>query len=410
MMYVVVYDISDSRRRRRLHDQLLNYGTGVQYSVFEIEERCLDGALKVCARELAPKDKVRIYHLCARCSKTVRVIGPGRPPADELELPDVIEVKRSKLPVSVRRSTGPLERGYLDAPSRLMGMICSMQNLRDAFSDVRSNRGCAGSDGVSIAAFGRHLAQNLASLQGEMICGSYEPGRLRVFHIEKRQGGVRVLKVPTVRDRVAQQAALLVIAPVWERELEDCSFAYRKGRSIRQVVSRVKDWHAKGREWVARTDIDDFFDQVKAEEILKRFSSRVHDETVVSLMRKWLTVVSSETIGPPEKLRGLPQGSGVSPLLSNIYLDRFDEAIGKLGYHMIRYADDMLLVCSSEDEATDAIKDVRRELVSDGLSLNDEKTLVTTFGKGFEFLGYTFVGRFAFRVDKAKGLRIVTRG
>jgi group II intron reverse transcriptase/maturase/CRISPR-associated endonuclease Cas2 len=426
-VYVITYDISSNRRRTRLHNKLSGCGNPVQLSVFEVGENAIDEALSIINAEIRAKDSVRVYQVCKRCMKSVKIFGlrsPALPspagPAAIIEVPRLRQGKGKKEPT---RRIGPLENGEIAASSQFMELICAMENLNEAFLDVRSNRGCAGSDGQSLAAFDRRRAFFLAKLQKELLNNTYQPAPLRVFNIPKADGSSRVLRVPAVRDRVAQQAVLRIIGPVWESEFEDASFAYRKGRSVRQAVTRVCRFRDEGRLWVVRADIDDYFDEIPHEQIIERFSAKVADEQVVSLIALWIganwRIAAKGTEGKDGpshstrkvSLRGISQGSVISPLLSNIYLDRFDEAMCKRGYRLIRYADDFTVVCKDEQEARDALDAIEEELAHDGLKLNAEKTIVTTFAKGFKFLGYHFIRGFTIKAAKVPaGIRLTGGG
>jgi group II intron reverse transcriptase/maturase/CRISPR-associated endonuclease Cas2 len=412
-MYVFVYDISNNRRRTRLHKKLLNYGTAVQLSVFEISERCYGDVVALCQKELKREDKVRIYRLCKRCETATQILGPSKPLLSDSEQPVVIEVPDNDAKLQDEQAyslaRGPLETGHADAQSHLMEMICGMDNLNQAFLDVRANRGCAGSDGISLAAFDRRRGFHLSKLQQELLDGTYRPKPLRVFTIPKSDGTQRTLKVPGVRDRVAQQATLRVIGPVWERELEDSSYAYRKGRSVRQAVAKVRRYRDEGRRIVVRADIDAYFDEIPHEPALAKFREKIKDEQVVCLVALWMGTPAEHATSATIPPRGIPQGSVISPLLSNIYLDRFDEAIDRLGYKMVRYADDFLIACKDAVEAKGALAEVERELAIDSLKLNTKKTVVTDYRKGFTFLGYLFIGNIVMKKTKIpSGWRIGT--
>jgi CRISPR-associated protein Cas1 len=190
---------------------------------------------------------------------------------------------------------------------------------------------------------------------------------------------------------------LRIIKARWEREFEESSYAYRKGRSVRQAVNAIKELHSQGRQWVLRADIEDYFENIPHKDLLARFSKTIPDDQLNWLIEQWLTV--PQTVENDDG-KGVPQGSCVSPLLSNIYLDRFDEAMIAAGYHMIRYADDFVVVCKSEEEALAAQRRVEQELSKDGLLLHRDKTFVVNFSKGFVFLGYLFLGSFAIKGTK----------
>jgi group II intron reverse transcriptase/maturase/CRISPR-associated endonuclease Cas2 len=410
-MLVVAYDVPDNRRRRRLHEQLLDLGLPVQYSVFEIPDRNYRAVLDVLDAEAKPADAVRIYRLCRRCGDRVEIVGVGVAPTNEPSPPAVIEVPPGApegASGSTKRRTGrvrkvapgPLEQGRMRSPSRLMAIACAMANLNEAFLDVKASRGYAGADGMSIAAFDRSRADRLAALQTQLLDGTYRPQPLRYVGIPKGGGSMRALHIPAVRDRVAQQAVLRVIAPLWDRELEECSFAYRRGRSVRSAVAAVERARDAGRIWVLKADIEHFFDEVDRELAVQRFRELVADDSLVALVTRWVRTPVNGRASTATGEKGLPQGASISPLMSNIYLDEFDEAMIRLGYRLVRYADDFVVLCLSREEAAEARADVARLLGESRLRLNDEKTTVTSFAESFRFLGYLFVGDWAIRAAK----------
>jgi CRISPR-associated protein Cas1 len=169
---------------------------------------------------------------------------------------------------------------------------------------------------------------------------------------------------------------------------------------VKQAVKRVTRYRDDGRRVVLRADIEDYFDEISHDLVMERFKARISDEQVVQLVGRWVAASADYSVPAAQLSRGIPQGSVVSPLLSNIYLDRFDESIAKRGYKMIRYADDFLVACKDEREAKDALADIERELAIDSLKLNDEKTMIADYRKGFVFLGHLFMGDLV--IKKAK--------
>jgi CRISPR-associated endonuclease Cas2 len=186
-MYVITYDISSNRRRTRLYNKLSGCGSPVQLSVFEVGENAIDEALSIIDAEVRAKDNVRVYQICKRCMKGVKVFGSKSrmlpSPAGSTAVIEVPRLRQGKGKKEPTRRIGPLENGEIAASSQFMEFICAMENLNEAFLDVRSNRGCAGSDGQSLAAFDRRRAFFLAKLQKELLTSSYRPAPLRVFNI-----------------------------------------------------------------------------------------------------------------------------------------------------------------------------------------------------------------------------------
>ncbi len=276
----------------------------------------------------------------------------------------------------------------------------SAENFAQAWAKVRSNNGCAGSDGETIDQFDRHADRNLAQLRHAMQRGTYQPLPLRSFAIPKKSkpkpGEVpkpewRWLAVPTVRDRIVQQALLNLLHPLLEPQFEDCSFAYRPGRSYKAAVRQVDQWRQQGYDWVLDADVVKYFDNVQHSRLYAELQERAHDPNVGELVEKWLSsgvITAAGLVLPP---KGLPQGAVVSPILANVYLDDFDEAIEDAGLKLVRFADDFVILSKTEQRIEQAQELVDRLLQSMGLELHPDKTRVTNFHQGFHFLGHTFV-------------------
>lgn len=401
-MLLVVYDISDNKRRCRLHRSLRGVGRSVQYSVFECEDDVFDDVMLTVGRLIRPADRVRVYRLCGRCEGLVESFGC---PVDEDPSNEDLMVPREPVPGSTAGSGGPLEQGRVQAPSFLMQRICAMSNLRESWKRVKANRGCAGADGVGLKRFESELPGRLEALQREVADGTYRARPLRTFSITKSNGGMRRLSVPTVRDRVAQQAVLRVIGPLLDREFEDSSYGYRPGRSVKQAIRRIKRLRDAGYTHVLDADITDYFGCIDHQTLLGAFQQYVKDERVAGLVRQWVAMADSAPHGQEAQLRGVPQGGVISPLLANLYLDAFDERIEALGYKLVRYADDFVVLCRSGAEAEQALADVEAILSDLRLTLNKEKTRVTSFAEGFSFLGHLLIGAFALRADRMRARR-----
>lgn len=264
-----------------------------------------------------------------------------------------------------------------------------IKSLRIAFEAVKANQGCAGVDGVTIAGFEKKLDLNLSVLCDELDRNIYAPLPLLKILVAKKNGEPRGLCIPTVRDRVAQKAVLQSIEPMLEKEFEDCSYAYRKGRSVRQVVYKIRACYQEGYRWVVDADIDEFFDSVDHHLLLEKFSGIVGDETIQALIRQWLKadVWDGERISALKK--GIPQGSPLSPILANLFLDELDEAFLEKGYRYLRYADDFIVLCKKAEEAEKALALSKAKLEELLLTLDEED--IVTFDKGFKYLGVLFM-------------------
>jgi len=266
------------------------------------------------------------------------------------------------------------------------------QSVMDAaFQRVLFNHGGAGVDGITVDAFGRDLDSSIGKLRYELLSGSYQPLPLLRLIVDKGKGNGegRPLSIPAVRDRVAQAAAFAVVGPVFEAEFETCSFAYRKGRSVRQAVYLIRKYYDEGYRWVVEADIDAYFDNVDHGKLLRKVKKFIPDKRVVSLIEKWIKVDiwDGETVYPLTK--GIPQGSVISPVLSNLFLDELDERLTAGGFKLVRFADDFIIQCRDRKSAEKALE--LTDTILDDLSLELDESEITNFEHGFKFLGVTFL-------------------
>ncbi|HKH48242.1 MAG TPA: reverse transcriptase/maturase family protein, partial [Thermoanaerobaculia bacterium] len=195
--------------------------------------------------------------------------------------------------------------------------------------------------------------------------------------------GLRALCVPAVRDRVLQTAVYLVTRPVFEAEFETCSYAYREGRSVRDAVLRIDQLRRQGFRWLVDADIDSFFDNISHERLLARLARLPLDLYVRELFERWIRVeiYDGRRIYPLQ--RGIPQGSVVSPMLANLFLDELDENLALFGQTLVRYGDDFVILCKSPEQAAEALELTDYLLEELDLQLNQEKTRTTSFDQGF---------------------------
>jgi group II intron reverse transcriptase/maturase len=265
--------------------------------------------------------------------------------------------------------------------------IFNFNSLSSAFLQVKENQGCAGVDGVTIEEFENELSKNLSQLENELRRKQYTPFPLLRILVDKGKGDGegRPLCIPVVRDRVAQTAVLHVIEPVLEKEFEECSFAFRKGRSVRQAVYKIKDYYDQGYRWVVDADIDAFFDGVDHELLMKKVGKYIKDEYVIKLIELWIKaeIWDGESLKVID--RGIPQGSPLSPILANLFLDELDEEMLKSGQRYVRYADDFLVLCQSLYKAKESFEFTNKLLLK-----LDEGDIVS-FDQGFKYLGVTFI-------------------
>jgi group II intron reverse transcriptase/maturase len=272
-----------------------------------------------------------------------------------------------------------------------MGIDDFSHHLTNAFLRVKENHGGAGVDGVTIAKFERHLPENLALIESQIANKTYAPLPLLKILIDKGKGDgeVRALCIPAVRDRVVQTAVHHVIAPVLEREFEDCSFAYRKGRSVKQAVYCIKEYFDQGYRWVVDADIDAFFDSVDHDLLLAKARKYIMDGNILRLIELWIKAEVWDGKSISVLTKGIPQGSPLSPILANLFLDEFDEALLARGCRLVRYADDFIVLCKSPEKAEVALALTNKVLESLLLKLDEGD--VVSFDEGFKYLGVTFL-------------------
>jgi group II intron reverse transcriptase/maturase len=268
--------------------------------------------------------------------------------------------------------------------------VYQRKNLEMAWEKVKANRGSGGVDGQSLDAFAAQLDQQLDRLQSELKDDAYQPQPVRQVQIPKagKPGEFRTLGIPTIYDRVCQQAVLNRLEPIFEPVLDEANFGYRRGRSTKDAMRKVWKEIQSGREWIVDADLKDFFGSVDHEKLLTLVAQRVADGRVLRLIRAMLKAGSygKGQLFPSE--RGTPQGGVVSPLLSNILLTPFDREMRHKGYQLTRFADDWVVTCTSATEARAAIAAALRILSALGVQLHPQKTRVVHVRRGFEFLGY----------------------
>jgi len=269
-------------------------------------------------------------------------------------------------------------------------MTINLASLSAAFQSVKANHGCAGVDGVTIEEFEEGIPGNLRLLEKEMASGAYFPLPLLKILVDKGKGDgeARALCIPSVRDRVVQTAVLQVIEPILEKEFENCSYAYRKGRSVKQAVYKIKEYYDQGYRWVVDADIDAFFDNVDHALLLEKLRRHVHDPLCLRLMEQWLSVEVWDGVSLKVLERGIPQGSPVSPLMANLFLDELDEEMLRHGYKYVRYSDDFIILARTRGRARDALK-LSKEVLKRMLLRLDEEEIVS-FDEGFRYLGVYF--------------------
>jgi len=288
----------------------------------------------------------------------------------------------------------------------LIDKVYAPETLRIAWQQVASRAGGSGVDGQSIEDFARHAERHLKELEGALRTGSYRAQRVREVQIPKAAGQWRRLGIPTIKDRIVQTALKLVIEPIFEKEFLAMSYGFRPQRGCKDALREVAQALQAGHCWVVDADIAHYFDSIAHDALLQRIEQRISDGRVLGLLRQWLKSGVLELMGEWTPMRGTPQGAVISPLLANVYLHEFDLQMDRYGYRMVRYADDFVILCDTQEQAQSALEHVQAWMHAHGLQLHPHKTRIGDCrvpGEGFDFLGYRFeAGR---RTVRRKSLR-----
>jgi group II intron reverse transcriptase/maturase len=272
----------------------------------------------------------------------------------------------------------------------LTGRITEQVMLK-AFKAVKKNRGAAGIDKMSIKKFEQNLEENLNKLMKQLKDRSYRPLALRREYIPKGGGKFRPLGIPAVRDRVAQEVVRRLIEPYFEPYFSENSFGFRPGRNCHQAVREIIKLRKLGYRIVLDADIKGFFDNIPHVLIMKLVANRIADGNILGIIQKILASGVMEEGQLKETVMGTPQGGVISPLLANIVLDVLDHELAVRGYIFVRYADDFVVLAKSTSEIEKAFDVVGKVIEGNlGLKLSPEKTKITSFVEGFDFLGFHF--------------------
>lgn len=274
----------------------------------------------------------------------------------------------------------------------LMDKVYSKGVLLSAYYRVKANGGAPGVDRQTIEMFEKRLNENLATLSEQLQKGTYRPQAIRRTYIPKPGSTEkRPLGIPTVRDRVVQAAIRAVIEPIFENEFSERSYGFRPGRGCKDALRQVDRLLKAGHTWVVDADLKSYFDTIPHQRLMEEIEIRISDGKILGMIESYLKQEVMETAKTWTPQEGAPQGAVLSPLLSNIYLDPLDKLMASRKIEMVRYADDFVILCKSEEEANKALKMVEEWTATHGLKLHPEKThIVEATTGGFDFLGYHF--------------------
>lgn len=286
---------------------------------------------------------------------------------------------------------------------KVLDQILTKENLNQAYKRVKSNKGVAGVDGMTVEELGLYLVKHQETIIKEIRTRSYKPEPVKRVAIPKPNGGTRELGIPTVRDRVIQQAVAQVLTPLFDRKFHDNSYGFRPFRYAEQAITKSLEMMNEGYSWVVDIDLEKFFDTVNHDRLMNLVSQTIKDGDVISLIRKFL-VSGIELDGHYETtIVGTPQGGPLSPLLSNIMLNELDTELEKRQLNFVRYADDCLILVKSEKAANRVMASMTTYIEKKlGLKVNATKSKITRPERGLKFLGFGFYWDISTKEFKSK--------
>ncbi len=291
----------------------------------------------------------------------------------------------------------------------LIDKVYTLKTLEAAWRKVRGNNGSAGVDDISIERFDADAEKYLTEVSEALKAGTYEPQPVKRVYIPKGKGKKRPLGIPVVKDRVIQTALKFVLEPIFENEFHRNSYGFRPGRGCKDALREVDRLLKDGFSYVVDADLKSYFDTIPHDRLLEHVETKVSDTRILDLLKGFLSQNIMENMETWTPVSGTPQGAVISPLLANIYLHPLDEMLNGSGIHMIRYADDFVILCREKHEAEKALQMVKEWVDATGLELHPDKTHIGDSrmpGEGFEFLGYRFEsGRRWVRKSSIKALR-----
>jgi len=274
--------------------------------------------------------------------------------------------------------------------NRLMEEVCERENLKEALRRVKRNKGSAGVDGMTVGGITDYLKQHWPAIREQLLNGTYEPRPVRRVEIPKPDGGVRKLGIPTVLDRLIQQAVMQVLQRQWDPTFSESSYGFRPGRSAQQAAAQAQKHIAEGHGWCVDFDLEKFFDRVNHDKLMGRIAKRIEDRRLLKLIRAFLNagVMENGLVSP--SVEGTPQGGPLSPLLSNLVLDELDRELERRGHRFVRYADDCNVYVRSERAGQRVMESVTQFITQKlRLKVNEAKSAVAR-PQERKFLGFSF--------------------
>lgn len=291
----------------------------------------------------------------------------------------------------------------------LMEQIADPLNLQKAYRRVVQNGGSSGVDGMTVKELQEWLGQNLNHLQQQLLEGNYEPQAVRGVQIPKPQGGYRQLGIPTVKDRLIQQAIHQVLSIRYERVFSPTSYGFRPNKNAHQALKQAGEYVAVGKGYVIDLDLEKFFDEVNHHRLLWLLSTRIGDKRVLQLIHRYLKGGMLQNGLNEQRTKGTPQGSPLSPLLSNIVLDELDKELEQRGHSYVRYADDVKIFVSSQQRAEAVKRRITRYIENKlKLKVNNTKSKIC---KGYElnFLGHSILSNGSLGLSKQSEARLKSK-
>lgn len=275
----------------------------------------------------------------------------------------------------------------------LIDKVYKTENLLSAYREVAANQGAPGVDYVTIEDFTASLIRNVSKLEQQLRDGTYRPQAIKRVHIPKPGSTeTRPLGIPTVRDRVVQNALRHVLEPILERQFAEHSYGFRPNRGCKDALRRVDGLIKAGSKYTVDVDLKSYFDTIPHDRLVKELRKYVADNSVIGLVGQFLQAEILDGVERWTPQSGAPQGAIISPLLSNLYLNDLDHLMANQGYQMTRYADDLVIQCQTREQAESALAIVSAWVTERGLVLHPTKTkIVHVDVEGFEFLGYRFI-------------------